>query len=110
MTHSTPTRRRSCTGCGEAFDAKSWQKLCWQCWRRQQERVAVDDAYDRGYSAGYCAGRNCNAHVATTPGQAAIDRDLIAQAIRLTHPDRHPPERGLEANSVTAALLSLRAA
>jgi hypothetical protein len=37
-----------------------------------------------------------------------LEPALLADAIRLTHPDRHPPDRSAMANRVTAPLNGLR--
>jgi hypothetical protein len=39
---------------------------------------------------------------------AQLSRELIEDAIILTHPDKHPEERAVRANRVTAELLALR--
>jgi hypothetical protein len=41
------------------------------------------------------------------PLPLTLDSRLLRDAIQLTHPDRHPPERARAANAVTAALLEL---
>jgi hypothetical protein len=87
--------------CGAQFDGEHWQRLCWPCWRRERGRSEPADAYQRGYQLGYrdgCAAVQC----------AGLTDDLIASAIQLAHPDRHPPERAALANAVTAQLLALR--
>ena len=42
-----------------------------------------------------------------TAAPTPLDPRLLRDAISLTHPDRHPPERAKTANAVTAALLEL---
>jgi hypothetical protein len=45
------------------------------------------------------------------PASAAdteLSLELLEEALRLTHPDRHPPERAASAHRVTAQLLALR--
>lgn len=37
-----------------------------------------------------------------------LDPEMLREAIKLTHPDRHPPERQEQAARVTAWLISLR--
>jgi hypothetical protein len=36
-----------------------------------------------------------------------MDLELVKAAVRLCHPDRHPPERFTAANTVTGRLLSM---
>ncbi len=96
---------RYCSVCGTRFDGEDWQRLCWRCWRARRDREMGDLAYERGYSDGYVAGAGDRARASFSP---ALDRDLIARAVRLCHPDRHPPERASEANAITARLLELR--
>jgi len=90
---------RICRGCGASFEGEPWQKKCWSCWRREKDRQADRDAYDRGFVEGMVAGLK----------RAGLDRELLTAAISLTHPDRHPAERHELATSTTAALLELRA-
>lgn len=101
--HRNPVDRR-CSSCGAWFEGEHWQRLCWKCWRAQRDRELEDHAYDRGYSDGY---RDGAAEVARS-SFGRLDRDVIVGAIRLCHPDRHPPERAAEANAITARLLALR--
>lgn len=94
---------RHCRDCGAQFDGEHWQRLCWGCWREHKDRGVREPEYQRDYQAGYAHG--------LADGQRdrpALDRDLISRAVRLCHPDRHPPERAAEANATTAALLELR--
>lgn len=92
---------RRCRDCGSRFVGESWQRLCWACWREQKDEQGREDVYDRGFAAGFAAGRR-------TAAAPSLDPALIARAIRLCHPDRHPAERAAEANAVTAQLLALR--
>jgi hypothetical protein len=41
-------------------------------------------------------------------GSHELTLDLIEEAVRLTHPDKHPPERVEQATRVTAELLALK--
>jgi hypothetical protein len=41
-------------------------------------------------------------------GSHELTLDLIEEAVRLTHPDKHPPERAEQAARVTAELLALK--
>jgi hypothetical protein len=73
---------RVCKRCGDAFyPDRDWHRLCWGCWRREHPR---------------------------RPAGAVLDAATLRQAIALTHPDRHPPERHEEATLVTQALLAAR--
>jgi hypothetical protein len=116
------TTSRICKSCGSQFDAEAWQKLCWCCWRRESDREAADAVYHRGYSDGYDLGYGrgyrdghkrgygCGREDSGPATRPVLADDLIAGAIRLCHPDRHPAERFVEANAITARLLALRAA
>lgn len=94
---------RRCNDCGAPFDGEHWQRYCWSCWRRQKDSNQGDRAYHRGFLDGLAAGQR-----AGIP-RPALDRDLLTRTIALCHPDRHPPERTVAANEVTALLLDLRA-
>jgi hypothetical protein len=87
--------RRTCPDFGEEFSGEHWQRLYWSCWRAHRDQELEDDAYDRGFAAGRRTSRS-------------LDSDLIDRAIRLCHPDRHPPERFSEAKATTARLLAPR--
>lgn len=76
-------------------------RLCWTCWRAQKDEELRDDAYRAGYQAG-----RRSVSIFDRPSVPAFDRDLLRDAIQLTHPDRNP-ERLELANRVTAALLEL---
>jgi len=95
---------RWCADCGADFDARgTWQRFCWSCWRRQEDRKLERGAYDRGYEHGYRDGSAVRARAHFRPLDAGLLRDLI----QLAHPDRHPVERAPIANRATAALLEL---
>jgi hypothetical protein len=96
---------KSCRSCGVRFDGERWQRLCWECWRRERGRSDLDVAYRRGYRDGYDLARREGHHGAPSAGLTA---ELLAGAIQLCHPDRHPAERTAVANAVTAKLLELR--
>jgi hypothetical protein len=92
---------RACESCARPFAPKgSWQRLCWECWHRRRE--LDDQAFAAGYDAGYADGLG-RRHRPTE-----LDPALVGRIVRLTHPDRHPPERAVEANEVTAVLLNIR--
>jgi len=78
---------RRCSSCGDAFyPDRSYHRLCWECWRRS------------------APGRRRPA-----PSSApALDAATLRDAVALTHPDRHPPERREAATRITAALLAAR--
>lgn len=98
---------RRCAECGAPFTGERWQRLCWTCWREQRDEKALKAAWERGYDHGYAHGYRDGS--ADQPrALAGVARDLLDQAVRLTHPDRHPAERAAEANAVTARLLELR--
>jgi hypothetical protein len=122
--------RRTCRACRKHFEGEPWQRLCWPCWRAQKEAQERredaqerEDAYQRGYYKGRIDGLAAGHHDGFVEGLAAghsdarrrqakpappLDVKLIAQAISLCHPDRHPPERFEIANAVTAGLNALR--
>jgi hypothetical protein len=58
--------------------------LCWPCWRELREQA------------------NRPRTVVVTP----VDAQLLLKAIRLCHPDRHPPERAELCHRVRSALLA----
>jgi hypothetical protein len=71
-----------CDSCGEPFvAARPYHRRCWDCWHRAPRPTGGDDL-----------GRLIG---------------LIREAVLLTHPDRHPPERGEQATRTTARLLGL---
>ena len=97
---------RTCTDCGASFDARSDRhRLCWPCWRRREDSKRAQAAFDVGYRKGYADGRNAAEWEAG--GMPALPSELLRRAVRLCHPDRHPPERADVANAVTAELLGL---
>lgn len=95
--------RAECIRCGNYFDNRGddWKTYCARCYKamKNQEADEVRKAWNDGYSAGRIAGRR--------EGRESVDIELIQRAVRLTHPDRHPPERFEEANALTALLLAL---
>lgn len=95
----------SCTRCGAEFEARgAWQRLCWRCWRADQDAKRERGAYDAGYSDGYRAGAAVRRTLTKAP---RLDAATIRQLVQLCHPDRHPPERAALANRATATLLDL---
>lgn len=100
---------RSCAGCGDTFRGEPWHLHCWACWREQRDGEAIQAAFDRGYTAGYKDAASDHVRRAFQRPSETRFRELAARAVRLTHPDRHWPERADEANAVTAALLEFRA-
>ena len=87
---------RPCTRCGDSFAAKAaWMRLCWDCWRADRDAVIDEAAYLRGYNAG------------AADAMPEVEVALLREAIKLTHPDRHPRERADQANRVTARLLEM---
>jgi hypothetical protein len=93
---------RQCTDCGDPIppDEPRWKKRCLGCWRERQDDK--DYAEAKGWDAGFKAGFQSASRV--------LDdlRPVMADAIQLCHPDRHPPERAQLANGTTAKLLELR--
>jgi hypothetical protein len=98
---AAPAGERRCRDCGTRFVGEAWQRLCWSCWREQKDEQRSEDTYDQGFADGFATARR-------TAAAPSLDPDLLAHAIRLCHPDRHPAERAAEANAVTAQLLALR--
>jgi hypothetical protein len=93
---------RRCQHCRAPFQPIArHHRLCWECWRTRRDEHDRAGAYDEGWRDGYRAGARCSSSPAFEPA-------LLADAIRLTHPDRHPPDRVSMANRVTAALNGLR--
>lgn len=114
-----------CQTCPNEFEAQgTWQKLCWDCWRkRENERAGrgdlstlaknatklLNEAYEAGRQRGYDDGFAEATRAARRPnGHGGIDQALLRELIRLCHPDLHPPERFDLANRVTAQLVSMR--
>ncbi|MDQ3671482.1 MAG: hypothetical protein M3364_03460 [Actinomycetota bacterium] len=80
-----------CSDCGRSFSAKGqWQRRCWTCWRGQEDAKLIAEGFEAGLAAA-----------------SSLDERLLRDAIALCHPDRHPPERFLLANRVTASLIEL---
>jgi hypothetical protein len=99
---------RYCNECNREFEPKAdWMRLCWNCWRRREDRRIYQcgraDGYDEGYEAGHAAGLWTGSGASHTTLNGGLLRELVA----LCHPDRHPPERAVVANRVTAALLEM---
>ena len=112
--------------CGATFEAQgTWQRLCWDCWRRRESQRAargdlsqlatrqariLEEAYEAGRAHGYEEGfaaasveaRRRNGH------GTGIDGALLRELLQLCHPDHQPAERGEQANRVTRQLLTLR--
>jgi hypothetical protein len=104
---------RRCKRCRSSFNAKKhFHELCWACWRAEREKEQKGAAFREGFKAGLERGQDEAFQRGYEAGRrAALPADsTLRGAIALCHPDRHPPERGGEANRITAALLSLRAA
>jgi ribosomal protein L32E len=80
-----------CTRCTETFlrdSGKSWQKLCWHCWRETK-------------------GRNKTYRAPALPDPLRVDfKKYLPLLIRLCHPDRHGNSES--ANKVTQWLLKAR--
>lgn len=92
---------RRCSRCGNEFTpAADYHRKCWPCWRADHDAEARDTAYREGFSDGLKAMARSSLH-------RGIPRSILRDALSLTHPDRHPPERAEIANRVTAALLEL---
>jgi hypothetical protein len=114
---------KTCTTCGEdkpysAFTVNSAQKTgrsvyCRECEagkrrRRDAERLARQGgtiAYREGYAVGFRAGEQSAA-----AKRVVLPDDFLRDLIRLTHPDRHPPEREALAVEMTGKLNLLREA
>ncbi len=75
---------RRCTDCGQRFTpARDYHVRCWDCWHAQSK---------------------------ATPGLPALrlvpvlDARTLREAVALSHPDLHPPERQERALRLTQAL------
>jgi hypothetical protein len=68
---------------------------------RQTIQDRLESVRQAGYDAGFEAGRRGG------PRTSGLSIEQLRALVRLTHPDRHPPERGELANRATAALLAL---
>ena len=101
---------RRCSSCRSSFQADgAWQMLCWDCWRQRRDHDQEADAYQRGYEAGVRARRHRDYAEGFDAGRrAGLPPDVVEAALRLCHPDRHPPERFAQANATTAHLLEIR--
>jgi hypothetical protein len=91
---------RNCRRCGDRFETdRAHHRLCWACYWELRD----GDASWRKPPPGW------ESPPRREPARAvsALDARLLQDAISLTHPDRHPPERARIANAVTAALLEL---
>ena len=76
---------RRCASCGERFEpARHYHTSCWTCWREDHDPPAREG-------------------VRLVP---LLDAQTIREAVALTHPDLHPPERQERALRVTQALTS----
>lgn len=101
---------RTCGDCGCEFDGEQWMSRCKPCFiahkraEERQQRRDYEEGYGDGYDAGYRDGHR------TASWAVAVPPTLIREAISLTHPDRHPPERAALANRVTAGLIELKEA
>jgi hypothetical protein len=92
---------RRCSDCDRPFQpARSFHRKCWSCWKAGQDQAVEDQAYRRGYADGYQDARK------DQPTSNGDDTALVKAAVRLTHPDRHPPERQAEATRTTQELLA----
>ncbi len=84
---------RRCRRCSEWFESdRPHHRLCWTCFWSLQDATKKTDPPPRQQSP---------------MTSSTLDPGLLLEAITLTHPDKHPPERGRAANAVTAALLEL---
>ncbi len=91
---------RTCRTCGAHFNGLPFHYLCKSCFKTKMETERyreMFDAREQGYRAGYAAG-----------AASALPANVVQDAIRLTHPDRHPVERVELATRVTQELLALR--
>jgi hypothetical protein len=81
-----------CRSCGDLFESdRRYHHYCWPCYWEPRDAGTWDGEPTP-------EGR---------PPPLDLDPRLLRDAIALTHPDRHSPERAKVANAVTAALLEL---
>jgi hypothetical protein len=96
-----------CTGCGEeAFvgplqGSAGGRMVCVQCVTEYDQRRAAEKRKHQRRIDAFGFGAN-------EAGDDEFYLELLEDAIRLTHPDRHPEERRALAQRVTAELLALR--
>jgi hypothetical protein len=101
---------RTCQKCGDSFNAGgAWQRLCWRCWRDDQDQEIFDQGYRAGrrdgYTVGYIAGRRDSGPLEPVPARLGVA--TLRELVVLCHPDRHPPERFEQANRATRELLAM---
>ena len=72
---------------------------CHRCYIAMKRAEEDEDSDAAAYQDGYRDGARTR--------RAGLEPGLIKAAVVLCHPDRHPPERFAQANSVTARLLEL---
>jgi hypothetical protein len=97
---------RNCSRCGQPFETdRAHHRLCWACYWELRDTAAGRGNW-RTPPPGWDDPPRQDRE---RPQQTVrlIDERLLRDAISLTHPDRHPPERARIANAVTAALLEL---
>jgi hypothetical protein len=88
-----------CRSCGDLFESdRRYHRYCWPCYWELRDAGTWDDEPAHGRPP---------PRPSSTPPPLELDPRLLRDAIALTHPDRHPPERAKVANAVTAALLEL---
>jgi hypothetical protein len=72
---------------------------------RRKTGGAADRAYEAGFQDGWRAGLERGRAARLAAPAPPVDPAVLREAVRLCHPDRHPPERFAIANRVTATLL-----
>jgi hypothetical protein len=103
----TLMRTGQCTNCfeeklvGPLHLEKRGPDFCLPCGTEGHARQARDRKRHQSVLQAFGFG-------ASYAGPHELTLELLEEAVRLTHPDRHPPERAEQAARVTAELLALK--
>jgi hypothetical protein len=101
--------RTICTRCGRGFfPVLATHTICRTCYfekQRNYDMALAEEAWRKGFSLGYTRGHAAG----TEKGEPLISLTLLESAIKLCHPDWHPPARFQRANAITTELLAARA-
>jgi hypothetical protein len=81
---------------------KGGRDFCIRCATEWHAKQARDRKQRQRFLQGFGLGGTSYA------GPQELTLELLEEAVRLTHPDRHPPERAEQATRVTAELMALK--